>query len=242
MLIRTPLIIAGLLVIVGLAHSPPVGAKRIAERSLQDGTAIDSAVLWPGGKVYFVRGNTYWQYDVVADRVDPGFPRPVAGLWPGLEMPFQSAVAWPNGKAYFFRQHQYSRFDIATNRTDPGSPFPTFPNWRGIQEGPNRSREVNAVLIWPNGKAYFFQDDRYYSFDIKADQVDVGYPKLIKDGWRGLAASGQPFVAAFVWPQLVEGRQKAYFFHHSIYYRYDVLGGAVDPGYPKSISGNWPGL
>ena len=123
-----------------------------------------------------------------------------------------------------------------------GSPFPTFPNWRGIQEGPNRSREVHAVAIWPNGKVYFYQDDRGYRFDIEADQVDVGFPKLISDGWPGLAASGQAFVGAFVWPHLIEGRQKAYFFHPTIYYRYDVLNDSVDPGYPKTIRGNWPGL
>ena len=78
--------------------------------------------------------------------------------------------------------------------------------------------------------------------DIEADQVDVGFPKLISDGWPGLAASGQAFVGAFVWPQLIEGRQKAYFFHPTIYYRYDVLNDSVNPGYPKTIRGNWPGL
>jgi hypothetical protein len=242
MLTRT-LAVAGLLGILGLSHSPPISADRIGELSpLQEGQAIDSAVLWPNGKVFFVRGNSYWQYDIATDRVDPGFPRPVSSLWPGLQGPFDGAVAWPNGKAYFFRQDRYSRFDIAANQTDAGSPFPTFPNWRGIQEGPNRSREVNAVVIWTNGKAYFFQVDRYYRFDIQADQVDVGFPRLIQDGWRGLASSGQPFVAGFVWPKLVEGRQKAYFFHRSTYYRYDVLNDSVDPGYPKPITGNWPGL
>ena len=206
--------------------------------------AIESAILWPDGKVYFFRGTTYVPYDVVDDRADPGVPLPIAGKWPGLQglSRLDGAVAWPNGKAYFFSGDRYFRFDIAANHTDPGSPFPTFPNWRGIQEGPNRSREVNAVLLWPNGKAYLFQNDRYYSFDVAADKVDIGYPKLIGDGWPGLAASGQQFVAAFVWPQLVEGRQKAYFFHPSIYYRYDVVNDSVDPGYPLNIDGNWPGL
>jgi hypothetical protein len=206
--------------------------------------AIDSAILWPGNKIYFFRGKTYLQYDVANDRADPGFPLPVAGNLPGLQdvQQFEGAVAWPNGKAYFFNRDRYFRFDIAAKQTDPGSPFPTFPNWRGIEEGPNRSRDVNAVLLWPNGKAYFFQDDRYYRFDVADDRVDVGYPQLIQDGWPGLAASGQRFVAAFVWPKLIEGRQKAFFFHPSIYYRYDVLNDSVDPGYPQNIDGNWKGL
>lgn len=206
--------------------------------------AIDSAILWPDGKVYFFRGKTYVPYDVLRDRADPGDPLPIAGKWPGLEdvERIEGAVVWPNGKAYFFTRDEYFRFDIAANHTDPGSPFPTVRNWRGVLQGPNRARAVDAALLWPNGKAYLFQDDRYYAYDVAADRVDAGYPKLIGDGWKGLATSGQPFVAAFVWPQPVEGRQKAYFFHPSIYYRYDVVTDSADPGYPQDIIGRWPGL
>jgi Hemopexin len=205
--------------------------------------AIDSAVLWPDGKVYFFRGNTYVSYDVALDRADPGPALRPADKWPGLEqLPPEAAVVWPNGKAYFFKGDHYTRFDLATNKVDAGSPFPTFPNWRGIEVGPNRSREVNAALVWTNGKAYFFQNDRYYRFDIKEDRVDVDYPKPISDGWPGLAQTERPFVGAFLWPKLIEGRQKAYFLQQSVYFRYDVVDDRVDPGYPRELAGNWPGL
>lgn len=207
--------------------------------------SIDSAVLWPDGKVYFFRGNTFVPYDVAKDRVD-GSPLPISSKWPGLEeLPPEGVIAWPTGKAYFFKGDHYYRFEIGrdgTNTLDAGSPFPTFPNWRGIQVGPNRSREINAALLWPNAKAYFFQNDRYYRFDIAEDKVDVDYPKLISDGWPGLAETGRPFVGAFVWPVPIENRQKAFFFQQSIYFRYDVRDERVDPGYPRNIEGNWPGL
>jgi hypothetical protein len=57
-----------------------------------------------------------------------------------------------------------------------------------------------------------------------------------------LGTTGQDFKAAFVWPKLIDGRQKAFFFHTTLYFRYDVAADRADPGYPQPISGNWNGL
>src|SRR5690606_15402683 len=48
------------------------------------GAFLDSAVNWGNGKVYVFRGDSYLRYDIAADRVDDGYPLPVAGNWPGL--------------------------------------------------------------------------------------------------------------------------------------------------------------
>ncbi|MBV5337687.1 MAG: hypothetical protein J0653_07035, partial [Deltaproteobacteria bacterium] len=37
---------------------------------------IDAAVNWGNGKAYFFKGGEYVRYDVKADRVDPGYPKP----------------------------------------------------------------------------------------------------------------------------------------------------------------------
>ncbi len=41
-------------------------------------------------------------------------------------------------------------------------------------------------MTWNNGKAYFFRGSEYMRYDMAADAVDTGYPKLIASGWPGL--------------------------------------------------------
>ena len=49
------------------------------------GKTIDAVVEWDNGKAYFFRGNQYVRYDMRADRVDSGYPKPINGEnWPGL--------------------------------------------------------------------------------------------------------------------------------------------------------------
>lgn len=45
---------------------------------------VDAEVVWNHQKVYFFKGDQYLRYDIAADRVDPGYPLPIAGHWPGL--------------------------------------------------------------------------------------------------------------------------------------------------------------
>lgn len=204
---------------------------------------VTGAVLWPNGKIYFFSGSNYFRYDIAKETMDDGFPLPISGNWPGLaDAQIQGAAAWPNGKAYLFSRDRCFQYDIAKDQADPGSPFPTTTIWPGILEGPNRDREVSAAVNWPNGKSYFFQNDRYYRFDTATQRIDPDYPQLTKDAWPGLWTTGQNFTAAFVWPKLIDGRTKAYFFHQTLYHRYDIAADRADPGYPLPITGNWAGL
>ena len=194
-------------------------------------------------KAYFIFGPRYVRYDAMADSVDPGYPKPIAGNWAGFaEVGFQdnldAAVEWPNGKAYFFKGNQYARYDIAGNRIDAGYPLPMESQWAGFSAAGFGS-DINAGVNWENGKVYFFKGDAYLRYDIAADQVDPGFPRQISDGWPGFSDNGfgSDLDTAVNW-----GNGKVYFFKGDQYLRYDIATDKVDDGYPRLTSDGWPTL
>jgi len=96
------------------------------------------------------------------------------------------------------------------NRADEGHPKAISSGWAGVFES-----NLDAAVVWSNGKAYFFNGDQYIRYDIAADRADEGYPKAISSGWAGVFESDLD--AAVVWPN-----GKAYFFKGDQYIRYDI--------------------
>jgi hypothetical protein len=199
---------------------------------------IDAVVEWDNGKAYFFKGSQYSRYDMKADRVDPGYPKPInSETWPGLPWAngIDTAVNWGNGKAYFFKGGQYIRYDIRTDRVDPGYPKPiNSQTWPGLPW----TDGIDAAVNWYNGKAYLFKGTQYVRIDIQADRVDPGYPKEIYGpNWPGVPwADG--IDAAVNWKN-----GKAYLFKGNQYLRIDIQADRVDPGYPKPINNEtWPGI
>jgi hypothetical protein len=45
---------------------------------------------------------------------------------------------------------------------------------------------ISAAIMWPNGKAYFFQGADYVRYDVATDRTDGGFPQRIVDHWPGL--------------------------------------------------------
>lgn len=196
-----------------------------------------TATIWPNGKAYFFKGSSYIRYDPVLDKADPGYPAPIAGNWPGFPASFAAGVdawvLWNNGKAYFFKGNEYIRYDVARDHADVGYPQPIANNWPGLG-----GHKIDCGVVWPNGKAYFFSGSQYLRYDIAADHVDAGYPAPIAGNWPGLPSSFTSNLdAAVVWDN-----GYAYFFKGAEYVRYDIALDRMSAGYPKPITGNWPGL
>ena len=203
---------------------------------------IDCALMWPNGKkAYFFHGNEYVRYDIQADRVDDGYPLPIQGNWRGLSLTrVDAAIVWPtNNKAYLFghynpRSDGYVRFDVNQDQQDPGYPTSVESNWRGLQS------PIDAVVLWPNGKAYFFQGLWYSRYDMAEDRVDQD-PLPIRDNWPGIpiiAPAPQP-------PPPHEGENPGAYHCHG---RFDI-DGRPDPdgphecgcwGYIGPAEGNYP--
>jgi GH24 family phage-related lysozyme (muramidase) len=101
-------------------------------------SGIEAAANWGNGKVYFFKGDQYLRYDIAGNVTDPGYPRPIAGNWPGVaEAGFDgidAVVVWPSGKVYMFRGDSYLRYDRGADKVDDGYPRTIAGNWAGLAE------------------------------------------------------------------------------------------------------------
>jgi len=138
---------------------------------------------------------------------------------------------WDSGLAYEFSasndDFSYTvRFDI--RESDIGTS--TNPLTAGAFGG----AELDAAIVWPNGKIYLFKGSRYVRYDLGADKVDPGYPSTIQGNWPGLPMQIDAFIT---YPN-----GSAYAFAGDLYYRYDIAADKVVVGYPRLIAQAWPGL
>lgn len=215
----------------------------VAEAGFAADYGIFGAARWGNGREYLFHKDQYLLYDVSSNQVDQGYPRLIAGNWPGMaEAGFvnkvDAAVKWWNGKVYFFLGNQYLRYDIGADKVDSGYPLPIAGNWPGMAEA-GFANKVDAAVKWWNGKVYFFSGNQYLRYDIGADKVDCGYPRSIAGNWPGMAEAGfaDKVDAVVNW-----GNGKVYFFLENKYLSYDIFTDQVDPSYPRLISENWPGM
>jgi Hemopexin len=195
--------------------------------------AKTTCLVMPSGIMYFFRGTEYMRHDANTGQTAAGYPKPIAGNWPGFaEAGFgdniDAAVAWPNGKVYVFKGDSYLRYDIASNTTDPGYPRQISSAWEGVFD-----KDIDAVVVWPNGKAYFFRDTEYVRFDIAANRADEGYPRTIDGAWAGVFVN--EIDSAMILPD-----GGAYFTSGDWFVRYDIGLDRADDGYPLPISSNFP--
>src|SRR5437588_1447983 len=128
------------------------------------GRCIDAAVLWRNGFALFFKGNQFWRYDIVRDKVDwgedtgsgtlgedRGYPRPVrefTGLPQSWFGSFDAALNGGDGKIYWFKGREYVRYDIANRKVDAG-PLPIADQWPGLPAA--WAGGFTAAVNWGNG-------------------------------------------------------------------------------------------
>ena len=169
------LLAASLVVAVFSPHAGAQAAREAWRGFAKAGfsTDVDAALDWGRVKVYFFRGPNYLRYDVAAESVDDGYPKPIAGNWNGLDRGgfdkgIDAVINWGNGKIFFFRGPNYLRYDISADRVDDGFPKPIAGNWNGLDRA-GFDKGVRAPVNWGNGKVFFFRGPDYVRFDIDVD-------------------------------------------------------------------------
>ncbi|MCF3975074.1 hemopexin repeat-containing protein [Paracoccus salsus] len=212
--------------------------------------SIDAAVYaLANDKIYFFKGDEYIRVDPNNGwKADAGYPKPIAGNWPGFPTSFQSglsAALWsgPNNKIYFFKGSEYIRVDPGNGwQVDSGYPKPIAGNWSGFPA--NFQSGVDAAL-WsaPNNKIYFFKGSEYIRVDPSAGwAVEAGYPKPIEGNWPGMPTWGvwtpdfTKGIQAAIWS---EKNQRIYMFRAGQFNQYVRInpndGWKVEDGYPKPV-------
>lgn len=132
-------------------------------------------------KLYMFKGSEYIRYDIITDKADDGYPKPISLNWRGLwSSNIDAAVYSKNEKVYFFKGNQYIRYDLKKDRADEEYPKLIATHWPGLWAG-----GIDGAVNWENGKIYFFKGEEYIRWDVNNDRIDPGYPKKISDTWGG---------------------------------------------------------
>ena len=133
------------------------------------------------GKTYLFMGDQYVRFSDASRGVDSGYPKHIAGNWPGMPDDFNNgidAALWreSNGKIYLFKGDQYVRFTVVSRGVDSGYPKHIKGNWPGM---PDHFNNGIGAALWSesNGKTYLFKGDQYVRFSDVSEGVDRRYPK-----------------------------------------------------------------
>ena len=126
----------------------PIGGNWPGMAKAGFANGLDAAVNWGNGKVFF-RGAQYVRYDIAADKVDAGYPLPIARNWPGMEEAgfvdlIDADLPWGDGKVFFFRGDLYVRYDVASDEVDENFPLPIAEMWPGMEETRTRRRTCGS--------------------------------------------------------------------------------------------------
>jgi hypothetical protein len=196
---------------------------------------IDAA-FWreSNSKIYFFRGSKYVRFSNVSAGVDPEYPKPIAGNWPGLPGSFNQGIdaallRGDNHKIYFFKGSEYVRFSNVSAGVDPEYPKPIAGNWPGLPDSFNQGIDA-AFWHQGNNKLYFFKGTEYVRFSDVEKGMDPNYPKSIAWNWPnqdGMDNFFEDGIDAALWRK---SNGKIYFFKGDAFGRFSMDCEVVDEG------------
>lgn len=204
-------------------------------------TSIIAALDWfdaNDNTAYFFRSNgTYVKYNKLTNTAVAGYPLPTtSSTWPGLGSHVNLMTAtlhWDNQKAFvFLSDGRFLRYDMVADRTDTGYPQAvTNTTWPGLA---SYATKIAATVNWGNGKVYFFLNDgRYLRYDIVANKVDAGYPRITDNSnWPGLGNYATQISAILEW----DTRYVYVLLTNNTFIKYDKVADAAVAGYPQPIN------
>ncbi len=172
----------------------PISGNWPGLENFQGGAGSIDAILNRGSnKIIFFKGAEYLQFDWNSNQVDAGYPKAIAGNWPGLEhlsggaMNLDAAVDWGTGKFYLFKGNQYIRFDKSNWSADAGYPLRiSTQTWKDFAVWPVG---IECAFNWPPdaNRAYFFKQGSYVRYKKGTGMHSTDYPMNIDaTTWEGL--------------------------------------------------------
>lgn len=126
-------------------------------------------------KLFIFRQDRVIRVDLETMQMDPGFPKPIGELFPGMPFPrVDAALVVGFDTLYLFYGNQYARFNPTKNSFDEGYPQPIAQRWVGVTFD-----RIDSAVYWGGGKVYFFKGDQHIRYDLANYRSDPGYPKYV---------------------------------------------------------------
>jgi hypothetical protein len=148
-------------------------------------------------------------------------------LFPGLDAA-DAVYVNKDEQIVFFKGSRYYVYDRVDDArlVEEGSIYDKF---KGLSTDVTK---IDAAFIWKkNGRMYLFAGDDYYRYDETRQRIDYGYPRKIRDAWKGVPDNVD---AVFIWSNDV-----TYFFKDTQFYRMDDRTITVQSGYPRDTAISW---
>lgn len=189
---------------------------------------VDAALRWDDQRAYLFSGSKYFRFNLKTGRMDPNYPKDIAGNWPGLSFTsgIDAAVMWNNGHAYFFQGSKYVKYRVSPEGQVPNYPKDIAGNWDGLAF----TSGIDAAVEWNNGHVYFFQGGLYSKYRLNPEGQVLTYPRFIAGNWPGFTFTGGVDAGLFA------NDERAFFFKGPDYVRYSVRCDRQDEGFPKRIA------
>lgn len=204
-----------------------------------------------GTTLFFFKNRQFVCWDVVNEKMRPGYPRDIAAEWPGLLEAFPGSSlrgalhvpAW-GAKVYFFFDSQsqavawdLERRAVDCDRVDVQKLLPS-----ALTRG--EFTPVYAQLADGQAVLYAFQGFDYTRWTVRGSMPaaeDPGFPRRIEGDWKdGLVLA--PRAGVYVdWPSRssAHSNRKLYFFMGNLYLRWDVPSNTRN--YRLDILAGWKG-